>query len=428
MAAPATPSFRLNWLKIWYKDLGKIQQASTPASPLFSRIGFEKTGGEVVSQPFELNLGRAEAGTYSAVRTVAQGESANAAKYRWRVPYGEYFGSIEVTHRDIALSRQDRDAAARALQHEADGVFKRRASNIMRLFLGPVGNSLGQATLAAGVLTFADRANTRWAYRGDLLSFSAGSGTGSDTVVGQPGYVMKVENEVTGGNTGKISVSATDGGAIGNPAGVADGTYFVFRYGEFNSSNTNGIITPMDAYNPATPALGASDLHDVRRADHTLLSGLRVPDIKMAGRTTGSKIKIFIAHAMQFANISDSDIDTIVLNPLDWADAEEEYSSTVSREVSDTTEDGFSRMVVNTPNGRVMLLADPHQPQGLMRLLSSSQIKFHTPHGSLAEWADEEGFAMRRKEDALVYEKVAVTYVAAVITNPGAHGRQSLTV
>lgn len=427
MAAPATPSFRLNWLKIWYKDLDKIHNASTPASPLYSRLGFETTGGETVSQPFELNSGRAEAGTYTAVRTVAQGESANAAKYRWRVPYGEYFGSIEVTHRDIALSRQDRDAAARAMQHEADGVFKRRASNIMRLFLGPVGNALGSATLASGVLTFADRINTRWVYRGDVISLSLNTGaTSTDVVVGSPGYVIKVENEVSGGNTGKITLSATDGGLVGNPAGVVDGTYSVFRYGEFNSSNTNGIITPMDAYNPATPS--TADLHDVRRADHTLLSGLRVPDVKMAGRTTGSKLKIFIAHSMMFANIVDSDIDTVVLNPLDWADAEEEYTSTVSRESSDTTEDGFSRMVVNTPNGKTTLLADPHQPLGLMRLLSSKQIKFHSPSGALAEWADEEGFSMRRKEDALVYEKVAVTYIAAVMKNPGAHGRQSLTV
>lgn len=427
MAAPATPSFRLNWLKIWYKDLDKIHQASTPSSPLFSRIKFEKTGGETISQPFELNLGRAEGGSYQGVKTVASGESANSGKYRWRVPYGEYFGSIEITHRDIALSRQDRDAAARALQNEADGVFKRRASNIMRLFLGPVGYALGSATLASGVLTFTDRINTRWVFRGNVLSLSLNTGaTSTDTVVGGPGYVLKVEGEVAGGNTGKITMSATDGGLAGNPAGVPDGTYSVFMYSEFSSTNTNGIITPMDAYNPATPS--TADLHDVRRSDHTLMSGLRVPDVKMAGRSIGSKIKIFIAHAMNFANIADSDIHTVVLNPLDWADAEEEFTATISREVSDTTEDGFSRMVINTPNGKCMLLADPHQPQGTMRLLSEAQITFHTPSGAIAEWADEEGFSMRRKEDALVYEKVAVTYIAAVIKNPAAHGRQSLTI
>lgn len=431
MAAPATPTFRLNWLNIHYRKLDNVHNASIKASPVLNRMKFEKAGGEGIATPFTLNSYRGDSGNFQAAQAVAnQADFRNSAKYRWNVPLGLHTGSVTIEFRDIALSKTDQDAAARALQHETDQVFKQRASNMMRLWFGPLGSYIGSGTvanavLASGVITFANRLDVVDVFPGDVLSFSAADGT-SGSVVGSPGYVTKVEGEVSGAATGKISVSPNSNGTVGNPAGVADGTYFIFKYGNFDASSPTSKITPIQAYLPAAPS--TADLHNVKRSQHTLLSGLRVPDSLMAGRTIGSKIKFFIANAMNTAGVDGSSIDTVVLNPIEWAEAEEEYTSTVSRQLANKTSDGFSELVVNTPRGETRLLADPHCPQGIMFFFSMGELVFHSPTGTIAMWADLEGSIIRRKETELVYEMTPVSLIASTMRAPFAHGRQSTTV
>ncbi len=428
MAAPASPTFRLNWLNIHYKKLENIHNASIKASPVLNRMRFEKAGGEAIARPFELNGYRGDSGNFQAAQTVgSQADFRNSSKYRWQVPLGLHTGSITVEFRDVALSKSDQDAAARELQHTTDGVFKQRASNMMRLWFGPLGSYVGTGTftVASGVVTSSNRMDVVDIFPGDVVSFSATDGT-SGSVVGSPGYVVKTEVDVAASVNGRFSVSSQSNGAVGNPAGLADGTYFVFKYGNFDSASPTSKITPLQAYLTATPA--TSELHNVKRTAHSILSGLRVPDTTMAGRSIGSKIKLFIAHAMNIAGVDGSSIDTVVLNPIEWAEAEEEYSTTVSRNVVNKTSDGFSEIVVNTPRGETRLVADPHCPQGTMYFLSMGELCFYSPTGTIAMWADLEGSIIRRKESELVYEMTPVSLIASTMGAPFAHGRQSTTV
>jgi hypothetical protein len=429
MAAPATPTFQLNWLNTWFKRLDRVHNASIQASPVLADMTFVTTGGTIVAQPFTLNGHRGESGRFDAAQTVAaQSGFRNSSKYRWQVPYGTYVGSIQVEHRDIALSRQDRDAAARALENETNMAFKQRASNLMRLFFATLGNQIGHGTLASGVFTFdaGTRESAALIFQGDMVEFSSTDGT-SGNVTGSPGFVTKSESEVASAATGRISVSATSAtGTVGNPAGVPDGTYFLYRYGEFNSGDTTAILTPLQAYLPSAPS--TADLHNVKRANDVRLCGLRMPDAQLSGRSIGSKIKIFIANAQVVAGVDGAEIDTVILNPLDWAKAEEEFTTTVNRNPSEVGEDGFSRMYINTANGRTKLVSEPHCPQGVMFFVASGQLVFHSPTGTIAQWADEEGSIVRRKETELVYEMVPVSYLAPVMQAPYAHGRASTTI
>lgn len=429
MAAPATPTFALNWLNTWFKRLDRVHNASILASPVLADMTFVKTGGEQIAQPFTLNGHRGESGNFAAAQTIAgQTGFRNSAKYRWLVPYGTYVGSVQVEHRDIALSRQDRDAAARSLENETNMAFKQRASNIMRLFFASLGNYVGTGTLASGVFTFdaGQRENAALIFQGDMVEFATTDGT-SGSVTGSPGFVTKSESEVASASTGRISVSATSAtGSVGNPTGVADGTYHIFRYGEFNSSDTTAILTPLQAYLPSAPA--STELHNVNRARDSRLSGLRMPDAQLQGRSIGSKIKLFIANAQVVAGVDGAEIDTVILNPLDWQEAEEEFTTTVNRQPAEVGEDGFSRMYINTANGRTKLVSEPHCPQGVMFFIASGQLVFHSPTGMIAQWADEEGSIVRRKETELVYEMVPVSYLAPVMQAPYAHGRASTTI
>lgn len=428
MAAPATPTFTLNWLNTWFKDLDRMHNASILASPFLKQMRFMTTGGELVGQPFTLNAHRGDSTDFAAAQSISsQAEFRNSAKYRWLVPYGEYVGSITVEHRDIALSRTDRDAAARALKHDTEMAMQQRASNIMRKFFETLGSSLGSAALVAGVLTFTNREEAAKLFPGDIVQLSSNDGTTStDTQVGSVGYVVKTETEVSSANTGKVSLAQTSNGAVANPAGVIDATYFVFRFGEFSPADNNAALTPIQAYLPAAPA--TSDLHNVKRSSHTLLSGLRLPDGELEGRTISSKIKRFIASAREIAGIEGGGIKTIVLNPIMWQDAEEEFSSTVGRSVTEETSDGFSSITVQTANGKTRLMSEPHCPRDVAFCLNMDQFVMHSPTGKIAQWADEEGSIVRRKETELVYEMTPVSYLAPVMKAPYAHGRFSTAI
>lgn len=429
MAAPASPTFILNWTNIWYKRLDRVHNASILASPTLNDMRWEKTGGDSVAQPFVLNGHRGDAGNFQVAQLIAnQPGFRSSAKYRWIVPYPEYHGSITIPHRDIALSRQDKDAAVRAKQHEVDMAFKQRASNIMRLWYSPLGSRLGTATLASGVLTFTDRHVAAKLFRGDIVSLATNSGdTVGQAVTGNPGYVVKSESEVSGANTGRISIAQTSEGTVANPVGVPDGSYTVFRHGEYNSSNVFGQVIPIEAYLPSAPS--SAELFNVNRAHDTRLSGLRVPDAVLGGRSIGSKIKNWIAQARDIAGIDGSEIDTVVLNPIDWQLAEEEFSSTVGRTPVEVGEDGFSRMYINTANGRTKLISEPHAPQGTMWFFASGQLCFHSPTGMIAEWLDiGEGPIFRRKESEPVFEANPISYIATIMECPYANGRASTTV
>src|SRR3972149_2948752 len=433
MAAPATPTFILNWTNIWYKKLDRAHNASILASATLSDMRFETTGGDSVAQPFTLNGHRGDSGNFQAAQAIAsQSEFRNSAKYRWQVPYSEYHGSIQIAHRDIALSKTDRDSAVRARQNEVDMAFKQRASNMMRLWFANIGSAIATAaaptfTLAAGVLTTTDRHLAAKLFRGDMAQPATNAGDPAGQVpTGSPGFVVKSESEVTAANTGRVSLSQTSNGAVANPVGVPDGTYSVFRYGEYNSANTNANIIPITAYLPAAPS--NADLFNVRRQDDTRLSGLRVPDAVLAGRSIGSKIKNWIAQASDIAGIDGSEIDTVTLNPIDWQLAEEEFTSTVARSPVEVGEDGFSRMYINTANGRTKLVNEKHCPQGTMFFFASKQLCFHSPTGNIAQWLDEEGSIIRRQETEPVYQMNPVSYLATIMESPYAHGRASTTV
>lgn len=427
MPAPATPTFILNWLNTWFKPLDRQHNASILASPTLADMTFVKTGGEQVAQPFTLNGYRGDSGDFQAAQAIAsQSEFRSSAKYRWLVPYSEYVGSIQIPHRDMALSRTDRDAAAQAKKNEVEQAFKQRASNIMRLWFAAPGASMGVATLASGVATFTDRFAAAKIFQGDVVQFSATDGT-SGSVLGSPGYVVKSESEIAAANTGRISVSQVSNGAVANPVGVVDGTYNVFRYGEFNSGNTNDKVIPIQAYWPAAPS--TAELFNVKRTNDSRLSGCRCPDVQLAGKSIGSKVQQFIASLQIVAGTDGMTANRVVMNPLDWLVCAEEYGSTVSREVIETAEDGFSRITIHTANGATKVVADPHCPQGLAIVYDNKQLVMHSPSGMICEWlTDQSGDMFRRKESEPVFEANPISYLATVMNAPYAGGRFSTTI
>lgn len=428
MAATPT-SFAINWLNRWYMKLDRIHAASIKGSPWLKRVRYENTGGEAVAQPFVLYGHRGESGDLAT----AQGISANqksSRKLRWLVPYGTYEGSIRVPHRDIALSRKDKDAAAKAMQFDVDLALKQRGANMVRLWFANPGYSLVGAVRAhaAGVISGLTAQEASNFIPGDQIVPSTASGnSASDVLVPGSGVGYVVSRDL---RAGTVSVSATPGGTVGAPSNWAATNYFYFRQGEFLPKTGGAIdmITPLQAYLPPAPV--TSTLHNVDRSIDSILSGFNPPDSSLTGKSISARIKRTVnEHREQLGYMAeDSELDCAYLNPLDWGKCEEELTTHLSRSPAQTAEDGYQFIELQTANGKLKLISEPQVPRGVIFLLSQNDIAWHTPSGTVAEMVDEDGSIVSRMANSNDLELRPVSYIAAKMSAPYKHCRLSATV
>jgi hypothetical protein len=409
--------------------LDRIHAASIKGSPWLKRVRYENTGGEAVAQPFVLYGHRGESGDLAT----AQGISANqksSRKLRWLVPYGTYEGSIRVPHRDIALSRKDKDAAAKAMQFDVDLALKQRGANMVRLWFANPGYSLVGAVRAhsAGVISGLTAQEASNFVPGDQIVPSTASGnSASDVLVPGSGVGYVVSRDL---RAGTVSVSATPGGTVGAPSNWAATNYFYFRQGEFLPKTGGAIdmITPLQAYLPPAPV--TSTLHNVDRSIDSILSGFNPPDSSLTGKSISARVKRTVnEHREQLGYMAeDSELDCAYLNPLDWGKCEEELTTHLSRSPAQTAEDGYQFIELQTANGKLKLISEPQVPRGVIFLLSQNDIAWHTPSGTVAEMVDEDGSIVSRMANSNDLELRPVSYVAAKMSAPYKHCRLSATV
>ncbi len=428
----ATPtSFALNWLNRWYMKLDRVHAASIKGSPWLKRVRYEDTGGEAVAQPFTLYGHRGDSGDLAT----AQGISANqkaSRKLRWLVPYGTYEGSIRVPHRDIALSRKDKDAAARAMQFDTDLALKQRGANMVRLWFANPGYSLVSAartfTSATGVISGLTAQEVSNFIPGDQIVISANSGnTSTDILVAGSGVGFVISRDL---RALTVTVSATSGGVAGAPTNWTTTTFFYFRQGEFLPATGGAVdmIAPLQAYLPPAPV--TTTLFNVDRSIDSILSGFNPADASITGKSISARIKRTVnEHKEQLGYMAeDSELDCAYLNPIDWGKCEEELTTHLSRSPSQTAEDGYQFIEIQTANGPLKLISEPQCPRGTCFLLSQNDIAWHTPTGTVAEMVDQDGSIVSRMANSNDLELRPVSYIAAKMSAPFKHCRLSTTV
>lgn len=364
----------------------------------------------------------------------AQDISANqksSRKLRWLVPYGTYESSIRVPHRDIALSRRDKDAAARALQFDTDLALKQHGSNLVGFWFRNPGYALVSAVRAhaAGVITCGSAQEASNFIPGDQIVISTASGNAAgDVLVAGAGVGYVVSRDL---RAFTVSVSATPGGAVGAPANWAATNYFYFNQGNFLPATGGAIdiLTPLQAYLPQTPS--TSTLHLVDRSIDSILSGFIPADASLTGKSIAARIKRTVnEHREQLGYMAeDSELDCAYINPVDWGKCEEELHSQGQREAyGDSATDGYMSLTINTANGPLKLISEPNVPRGRLFILAQNDIAWHTANGAVAEFVDQDGSIVSRMANSNDLEMRPVSYIAAVMGAPFKHCHISASV
>lgn len=411
--------------------LDRVHAASIKGSPWLKRVRFEDTGGEAVAQPFTLYGHRGDSGDLQNAQNVSANQKASR-KLRWLVPYGTYEGSIRVPHRDIALSRKDKDAAARAMQFDTDLALKQRGANMVRLWFANPGYSLVgavRAVSAGGVISGLTAQEASNFIPGDQIFPSLASGNAAADVLvpgAQTGYVLSRDLRA-----GTVTLTTTPNGTVaGLPAGWAVTSYFYFRQGEFLPASGGAVdmIAPLQAYLPPAPV--TTTLFNVDRSIDSILSGFIPPDASLTGKSISARIKRTVnEHREQLGYMAeDSELDCAYLNPIDWGKCEEELTTHLSRSPAQTAEDGYQYIELTTANGPLKLISEPQVPRGTIFLLSQNDIAWHSPTGTVCEMVDQDGSIVSRMASSNDLELRPVSYIAAKMSAPFKHCRLSASV
>lgn len=414
-----------SFLNLFYEPLDRIHTTAVRAQPLLKKYQFRKHGGEAVVERFVLSGPRGSSGDLASAQTVAA-ITPNANYFRWLVSHGTYEGEIRIPHKDVAMSRLDRDAAARALQVAVDTGLDEFGAQQVRILLGRQGMAAGYGEweetagtptgFPAFCIRFADPAEAANFQVGDIVTISANDGSdGAHVQVGSAGYVMARDVDL-----GYIQLATT--GATGTPANpgswVDDTNYYVFRLGEFIPGDSDAIITSWDHYIPTS--VSTTTLNGVARSSDSLLCGSRLSSTEAVGPLAQRAKKLVNKMRARAAHMPTSGL-LLVMNPEDWGLLEEQTNATVERTEKDSTTDGYSTIRIATASGTLDCVSEPYQRKGFARLIDPSQMRLHTPSGTLVEWVDDDGSIVRvLSSNTLILRPVS--YPAHTIGRPFSHG------
>lgn len=429
MAQPST-SFAQNWLNRWYTKLDRVHAASIKGSPWLKRVRFENGGGEVVSKRFTLYGHRGASGDLATAQGISANQK-NSRKLQWLVPFGTYEGSIRIPHRDIALSRKDKDAAARALQFETDLMLKQQGAFLVRTWFANPGGALNSAarafTVGTGVISGLTAQEASNFVKGDQIVISANDGSSASHVqVAGSGTGYVISRDLKAG-TVTVSNVPGDGATAAAPANWTSSSFFYFREGEF-LPGLNDILTPLQAYLPQ--AVATSTLNGVDRSIDSILSGFCPADASITGKSGMARIKRTVnEHREQLGYMGDdSEIDCVYANPTDWGKIEEELHTQLGRSPDQTQKDGYTALTCETANGPLMIVSEPQVPRGRYFILAQNDIAWHTPSGAVAEMVDQDGSIVSRMANSNDLELRPVSYIATVMGAPFKHCHISATV
>jgi hypothetical protein len=428
--AQAATSFATNWLNRWYLKLDRVHAASIKGSPWLKRVRFENGGGEAVSKRFVLYGHRGASGDLATAQGISANQK-NSRKLQWLVPFGTYEGSIRVPHRDIALSRKDKDAAARALQFDTDLALKQQGAFLVRTWFANPGLALVGAvrlfTPATGVISGLTAQEASNFIPGDQLQISLNDGSSASHVIVPGSGIGYIKSRDLKAGTVTVSPLPGDGAAAGAPANWTGTSFFYFRQGEF-FPGTNDIMTPLQAYLPQ--AVATSTLNGVDRSIDSILSGFCPADGSLTGKSIAARVKRTVnEHREQLGYLNeDSEIDCCYMNPTDWGKMEEELHTQLQRTPDTTQSDGYTALTIETANGPLMCISEPQVPRGRLMILSQNDIAWHTPNGAVCEMVDQDGSIVSRMANSNDLELRPVSYIATVMGAPFKHCHISATV
>ena len=408
------------FLKYNYGKSDRIQKLIYPDNAFLAYI--KKTGGaggKKLIAPVQYSGGQGISSSYSGAQTISAASGGNLAAEDWVVDWGDYFASIIISDKVLALSKKgDMAAYLDAQKVEFDSLHKQFAFNLSGYLLRSRARNLGTFTESTGVCTLTTSADDIVHYSvGMQLQASANAGTAtSDALLGSGsiGYVIAVN-----ANAGTFTVSASDGGAAGTPSGW-QGTMYAFRLGDFGGTTTpNRVVDGFDDWCPSSDP-GATVFNNINRTKNVeVLSGIRLTSAEIAGQGIEYRIKRL---STRMASRGYGAPEACFLSPEKWQDLADSLEARGIREIGKDATFGYRSLQLATGGSTVEVFTDRCVPTNAIYMLSKDAFELQYPQANIISPLNGDGLTMLRKGTTNAYE-YNLTLYPATIAIPAKLGR-----
>lgn len=341
----------------------KVENLTMAERPLLARLqkSSEFSGDGMVVPLIDVN----PQGVAAQNLSTAQSNATSLSSKKFTITLGDYFGSVVIGGKVMALSRNNLGAFLENKLAETDGLYEQIADNLHIHCWGNGGGAIGKrASAATNVITLSDKSSV-FAFEVGMTVVASGDGDGS----------AGTENLRAGSTT--VASVQPDAGTVTltNAASItsfADGD-FLFRAGDFFGSVGAGIIKGVQAYITATNSPGVL-FGMTRTSNPTRLAGCRVLSTDLTGLNIEQRIKTLGAFmgGRYKAKIGTDGY----LNPEDWQTLEIALNSRGIRSLDDDrTSFGFRVLEVVMGGQNVRIYADRACPKGSFFVLRNENWK-----------------------------------------------------
>lgn len=393
--------------RIWPRD--EMEEMFLTNHPFYAMVPKETDwSGDIRVIPVQYGVTNGRSSTFADAKS-----TKGATKVlRMNVETADNFALWSVDHKLIALSRNEKGAVVRALEHETKGAMQKFKRSLGMMVFGNGGGSIGRMpstqTLTATTTTLTNVRDARKFEVGDVVVLSIDDGAQS-----APAGVKNGSLTVSAVNR-KTGVITFDG-AINAGVGTVAVSDYIFPKGDYGNW-IKGIDTYVPSSDPSTTIWGMA-----RTADPIRLGGLRVGGLNLL-------IEEAVKKALTESYYEDAEITHLFMNPSDFNNLDLSLGSQRRYADEKVGSVGFTGLqFVSGSNAQpVKCFQDPDCPASVIYGVQMDTWKFSSA-GEYPDFLNINGNRYEQEEASNSFEGRIGGYAQMYTTAPGKNFRLDLT-
>lgn len=423
-----------------YAKPGKIECLAVHDKPVLDMLkkGKHSGSGKTFHEPVRVSNPQGLSAKFADATDVSDGThtGSQSTVAEWSLPYGDYFGFVNISDKDIAAGGDVPDGSyLKPLGLETDGIIEEFGEVMDTYLFSEVGKAIGTYngnTISSGLLTLlGDAAETQIMNFniGSAVQVSANDGSGAHSLLGSAakGYVIAVDYDNL-----TVTLSGTKGGAAGvgldAAYATADTSLFLFKAGDFQGTSGFTPVFIMDSFADWIPstAPGATAFKGVDRSVDTRLGGARLTASQASGLSTEERIKKLVTRLNSVFGGSGEKL--VVMESVQWQKLASVLEKRGCRPLDGKTANmGYKYLELSTGKGSAKIISSPKCRPDTFWALEIDKWTLRTLNGFPAV-VKSDGFQMLRKADSNNYQFRISCYGHLSTPYPSRHGRGPIDV
>lgn len=356
----------------------------------------------------------------SASRSKAKTNTKPSKFKKWFLQRKKYYGFVQIEGEGLHASRRDPAAYLRLKKKEMDEMLAYIGMQIGASWWGDGAGNIGRVSAVTGsnpvtAITLTDTNDVINFHENQRIVFAATRTGGSTRVDGSAVEVIyQVDKVNLMGTTAQLTVSRVQGTLAASDPVANDYIYIDGNYDQM----MHGFSAYVPASDPGVSGVPGTLNNVDRTTNPTQLAGFR-------GTWEGSITESAKRLAAQMGRFHTTPTSALWLNDMNWfrLEQEQEQLGKATRDQNAEAVFGTAALVLNTPRGRIPVMADPFMPMDFGALVDHETWELHHMEGLPHIVSDDGLQSLRMPGDDDGIQIDIRAWLNGVCTSPFRNGR-----